>query len=94
MIQIELVKQHLRLEPEFMDDNELIEVYIAAALESASLYIGQELEEPLSPSIKAGCLMFIGTMYTTRQDVTELQRHAVPTAVERLWNVHRTHGVY
>lgn len=91
---LSLVKEHLRIDDLSTEEDQLLGLYLEAAKDSAALFIGSELPDPIPPSIQAGILMFVGTMYNTRQDVTETQRHAVPTAVERLWSVHRDHGVY
>lgn len=92
-ISLDLVKTHLRIDDDTGED-ELLQLYLDASTEAATQYIGiDSLPEPLPKSIEAGILMFIGTLYAARQDVTETQRHEVPQAITRLWGVYREHGV-
>lgn len=93
-IDLNTVKAHLRVDFISPEEDQLISLYIEAAKDAAELYIGSELPDPIPPSIEAGILMFVGTLYNTRQDTTETQRYSVPLAVERLWGSHRIHGVY
>lgn len=94
MITLELAKQQLRLDETDNSEDDLIQLYIDAATDAAALYIGIEsLPDPMPSSIEVGILMFIGTLYSARQDVTETQRYEVPQAIARLWGVHREHGV-
>ncbi len=95
MITLELVKEHLRLPAVTTEDN-ILTLYIAASVDAASHHIGEPVvnDSTMKPSIKAGCLLLIGTLYEARADTTELQRHIVPQTVERLWSAHRQHGVY
>ncbi|MCF5882578.1 head-tail connector protein [Aeromonas veronii] len=74
----------------------LVKISTKCAPALASHHIGEPVvnDSTMKPSIKAGCLLLIGTLYEARADTTELQRHAVPQTVERLWSAHRIHGVY
>lgn len=93
-VNLDMVKAHLRIDG-FDDEDQILSLYLEAAQDAAALYIGWEtLPEEVPPSVEAGILMFVGTLYNTREDVTETKRYKVPMAVERLWAAHRDHGVY
>lgn len=96
MITLSLVKEHLKIESDDDTEDTLLQLYLDASLDTASEWIGITVinDRGLKPSIKAGCLMFIGTMYQHRADVSELTLYKVPLAVERCWNIHRQHEVY
>lgn len=96
MITLALIKEHLRLNPSDTSEDNIITLYMDAAIEAATIHIGEPVvnDETLKPSIKAGCLLLIGTLYEARADTSELQRYIVPQTVERLWSNHRIHGVY
>ncbi|WP_413693947.1 head-tail connector protein [Psychromonas sp. KJ10-2] len=96
MLTLTLVKEHLKIESDDTAEDTILQLYLDASLDTASEWIGIDIvnDETLKPSIVAGCLMFIGTLYQHRADVSELTLSKVPLAVERCWNIHRDHGVY
>ncbi|KDV01778.1 hypothetical protein AW15_17900 [Aeromonas sp. HZM] len=96
MITLALVKEHLRLSPTDTSEDNILDLYLLASIDAATSHIGEPVvnDSTMKPSIKAGCLLLIGTLYEARADTTELQRHIVPQTVERLWSAHRIHGVY
>jgi uncharacterized phage protein (predicted DNA packaging) len=90
------VKEHLKIESTDTAEHTILQLYLDASIDSASQWIGETVvnDETLKPSISAGCLMFIGTLYQHRADASELTLSKVPLAVERCWNIHRQHEVY
>ncbi|SMB87304.1 uncharacterized phage protein (possible DNA packaging) [Pasteurella testudinis DSM 23072] len=82
-------------------DNNLIQGYIAAALEVAQTHIGKTFGDsltdktvPFNQSIKIGCLMYVGHLYANREITTDTPLHAVPMSISALWNVYREPGLY
>jgi uncharacterized phage protein (predicted DNA packaging) len=78
MIELGVVKQHLRVEGDHEDA--LVEVYLAAAVDAAERYIGRKLyvdqvpedEEQglvITPSITAAILLITGHLYENREEV-------------------------
>lgn len=96
MITLALLKEHLRLSPTDTHEDAILNLYLLASIDAATQHIGVPVinDSTLKPSIEAGCLLLCGTLYENRADATEIQRHAVPQTVERLWSAHRIHGVY
>ncbi len=94
MITIEQAKQHLRVLHSFED--ELIQVYITAALARFSEYTGRKLysdtaaleadtEAPentqiMNDLIRSGCFLLIGHLYSNRNENAEL-----PQAIAYCW---------
>ncbi|KAE9527923.1 head-tail connector protein [Testudinibacter aquarius] len=99
LITLDEAKAQLSLDHN-MDDN-LIQGYIAAALEVAQTHIGKTFSDsltdktvPFSQSIKIGCLMYVGHLYANREIATDTALHMVPMAISALWNVYREPGLY
>ncbi|OOR96995.1 hypothetical protein B0187_10100 [Haemophilus paracuniculus] len=101
MVSIELdeIKQHLRIEHNLDDD--LLRVYADTALEVAQNHIGKtwgeertESTTPFTQGIKVGCLMYIGHLYANREVVADVQLHEVPMAIKSLWNVYREPSIF
>lgn len=77
MIELGVVKQHLRVEGDHEDA--LVGVYLAAAVDAAERYIGRKLyvdqvpeEEQglvITPSITAAILLITGHLYENREEV-------------------------
>ena len=78
MIELGVVKQHLRVEGEHEDA--LVGVYLSAAVDAAERYLGRKLyadqvpeeEEQglvINPSITAAILLITGHLYENREEV-------------------------
>lgn len=78
MIELGVVKQHLRVEGDHEDA--LVGVYLAAAVDAAERYLGRKLyadqvpeeEEQglvITPSITAAILLITGHLYENREEV-------------------------
>lgn len=78
MIDLGVVKKHLRVEGDFEDA--LVEVYLAAAVDAAERYLDRKLyvdavpedEEQglvITPSITAAILLITGHLYENREEV-------------------------
>ncbi len=90
------VKTHCRLDSDYADEDALIEIYIAAALEVCQKHIGKRFGDELefTPAIKVGCLIYVGLLYENRELVSDLTMKEVPFTVSSLWSVYRDVGVY
>lgn len=88
------VKLHCRVDND--QEDSLLLIYIAAALEVCQKHIGKHFDNGLefTPAIRAGCLMYIGMLYENREAVSDLNLKEVPFAVSSLWSVYRDAGVY
>ncbi|SEQ05524.1 uncharacterized phage protein (possible DNA packaging) [Rosenbergiella nectarea] len=96
LITLDEAKLHCRIDSS--EDDPLITVYIAASLEACSKHIGKAIgdeagQQPFTPGIKAGCLMFISMLYEYRTSISDVEAKRVPFAIESLWSVYRDLGV-
>lgn len=66
-ISIELVKSHLKLEDNFMDDDILLKMYIAGAIDHIKNYTNLSIEElDKHNSITVACMILIADFYENR----------------------------
>tara|TARA_Y100001951_G_scaffold103734_1_gene113270 strand:+ start:10703 stop:11017 length:315 start_codon:yes stop_codon:yes gene_type:complete len=100
MLDLQLVKQHLRVDHD--DDDPLIEAYIAGAVSAfeswtnRTLYAEGGLPDPvgnaiaLKPGISQGMFLLVGHWYANRESVaTGTIATEVPLATASLWRPHR-----
>ncbi len=89
------VKQHCRLELDMTEEDALLQMYIAAALEVCQTHIGKRFDVELvfTPAIKVGCLMYISHLYENRSMIDEVEKVEVPLAISALWSAYRDLGV-
>lgn len=105
MLGIDIVKTHLRVD--FDDEDELISLYISAAITNAESFLDRALikseSERINPddlvindSIKAALLLIIGTLYANReQEITGLTTSELKFGVKALLTPYRAKlGVY
>ena len=96
LIDLDEAKLHCRIDSD--EDDTLIAAYIDAALEACSKHIGRTIgdddgQQPFTPGMKAGCLMFISMLYEYRTVLSDVEAKRVPYAIESLWSVYRVLGV-
>lgn len=101
MIELDAVKQHLRVDHD--DDDALIQGYTDAALSAFETWTnrklvaeGGALPDPvgsallMSKAIRQGALLLIGTWYSSRESVVVGTITAeLPMATNALWKPHR-----
>ena len=94
-ITLQEVKLHCRIDfTDTLEDN-LLQIYIDAALEACQKYIGKSFEvQEFTPAIKAGCLMYIAHLYENREMVTSSIVNKVPLAISSLWSIYRDPAIY
>ena len=93
-ITLEEVKLHCRID----DDSEdaLLVAYLDAALEVCQVHIGKRFGDGLTftSAIKVGCLMYVATLYSQREMITDIALLEVPMGISALWSAYRDVGVY
>lgn len=101
MIELALVKQHLRIDHDY--DDVLLGSYIGAALSAFETFTNRALIAPdelapspsvrdihFSKSIQQGALLLIGHWYSNRESVViGATANSVPMATTALWMPHR-----
>lgn len=108
MLDLETIKQHVRLEPDFDDDNLLLDTYSGAAKRHVEHYTDRKLygttseqgyaDDPtallLDDEIIVAMLLLIGHWYENREAVTVgVSTTETPMAVPMLLWPHRRLGV-
>lgn len=93
LITLDEVKLHCRID--YDDEDTLLQLYIDAALEACQKHIGKSFEEQeFTPAIKAGCLLYIGSLYSYRETIADLTIKEIPHTVDMLWSVYRDPAIY
>lgn len=108
MIDLDVVKQHCRIDTDFTGDDALLNVYIGAAERHVQKWTRRKLyetessagysEDPdsilLTEDVKAAMLLLIGHWYANRETVVVGDAVAeVPFAVEALLQPYRIYGL-
>ncbi|EKO4983783.1 phage gp6-like head-tail connector protein [Escherichia coli] len=108
MIDLDVVKQHCRIDTDFTGDDALLEIYTGAAARYVQKWTRRTLyetqssagysEDPdsilLTADIKAAMLLLIGHWYANREAVNIGNiTTAVPFAIEALLQPYRIYGV-
>ncbi|WP_299259763.1 head-tail connector protein [uncultured Kushneria sp.] len=108
MLDLETMKQHLRLETDFDDDNDLLDIYAGAAKRHVENYTDRTLyatdqqagyfDDPkallLDDDITTAMLLLVGHWYENREAVTPgVSITETPMAVPMLLWPHRRLGV-
>lgn len=108
MLELETIKQHCRLEPDFDDDNELLEIYSGAAKRYVEQYTDRKLyattsesgyaDDPdallLDDDVTVAMLLLISHWYENREAVTTgTIVTQTPLAVEAVLWSHRRLGI-
>ena len=108
MIDLDVVKQHCRIDSDFTGDDALLNLYTGAAARHVQTWTRRTLYENenspgyaededsilLGDDVKAAMLLLIGHWYANRETVSVGQTVAeVPFAVEALLQPYRIYGV-
>ncbi|QLY36012.1 phage gp6-like head-tail connector protein [Citrobacter freundii] len=108
MLEINIVKEHCRVEVDFTDDDNLLKIYIGAAARYVETWTRRTLfetessqgyadaDDPILPGddVKAAMLLLIGNWYENRESVVIGDTVAeVPFAVEALLQPYRIYGL-
>lgn len=64
---IELLKEHLRIEPEDRGEDTTLQLYLNAAIGHVVKYLGAELPDPLPDPIQAAVLLLTCDLYVNRE---------------------------
>lgn len=83
---VSLVEARAHLRAEGQSDDAMLQIYISAAIDRVTQFIGQPIPQPAPPSIKAAVLLYVGDLYEHREaQVTGSPITANPTADALLW---------
>ncbi|WP_140920890.1 head-tail connector protein [Limnobaculum xujianqingii] len=108
MLQLDIVKQHCRIELDFLEDDQLISTYIGAAYQHVQQWTRRKLystpedleeaEDPdglvLTDDVKAAMLLYIGHLYENREAVIVGSTPVkLPLAVDALLQPYRIYGL-
>ena len=107
MVDLDVVKQHCRIDTDFTGDDALLTLYTGAAARYVQTWTRRTLYENqssrysddpdpilLNNDVKAAMLLLIGHWYANRESVAVGQTVAeVPLAVEALLQPYRIYGV-
>lgn len=86
------IKQHLRLEEEEVEENDLLANLLDAAVDYASQYVGREIPwdgEPVPASVRAAILLIVGDLYENREGQIVGATIVDNPAVDRLLHFYR-----
>lgn len=108
MLELNVVKQHCRIDPDFADDDSLLNTYAGAAARYVETWTRRTLYESedsagysedddailAGDDVKAAMLLLIGHWYANRESVVIGQTAVtVPFAVESLLQPYRIYGI-
>ncbi|EPY7018593.1 head-tail connector protein [Klebsiella michiganensis] len=108
MLELEVVKEHCRIEPDFTDDDSILTLYIGAASRYVETWTRRKMYESetsegyaddpdsilLGDDVKAAMLLLIGHWYEHRETVVVGQTAIeAPFAVEALLQPYRIYGL-
>ncbi|HEJ7903487.1 TPA: phage gp6-like head-tail connector protein [Serratia marcescens] len=108
MLELKLVKEHCRLEPDFSADDTLLGAYIGAAKKHVERYTRRKLyaseSDPgydadedhllLEDDVRTAMLLLIGHLYANREAViVGASASKLPLAVESLLQPYRIYGL-
>ena len=97
MLTLELAKQHLNLEPEYVDDDKYIETLIEVAEQAVEMHVNEKLEDIAmegnfpKPLLQAMLLM-VGNLYQNRETVSPMKVTALPYNYEYLINLYKNYN--
>ncbi|HBX8260394.1 MULTISPECIES: head-tail connector protein [Klebsiella pneumoniae complex] len=108
MLELEVVKEHCRIEPDFTDDDSLLTLYIGAASRYVETWTRRKMYESETSEgyadnpdsilpgddVKAAMLLLIGHWYANRESVNIGSiTSEIPFATEALLQPYRIYGI-
>ena len=108
MLELEVVKKHCRIEPDFTDDDSLLTLYIGAASRYVETWTRRKMYESETSEgyaddpdsilpgddVKAAMLLLIGHWYENRETVSLGQAATdIPFTVESLLQPYKIYGI-
>ncbi|MDU7389335.1 head-tail connector protein [Atlantibacter hermannii] len=107
MLDLDLVRKHCRIDDDFSGDDDLLAIYIGAAVRHVETWTRRTLYETatspgydenadhllLTDDVKAAMLLLIGHWYENREATTPGQIMALPFAVDALLQPYRIYGM-
>lgn len=98
MITLELAKQHLNLEPDYVDDNKYIETLIEVAEQAVEVHVNEKLEDiadkegQIPKPLLQAILLMVGNLYQNREMVAPMKVTALPYNYEYLINLYKNYN--
>ena len=97
MITLELAKQHLNLEPEYVDDDKYIETLIEVAEQAVEMHVNEKLEDiamegDIPKPLLQAMLLMVGNLYQNRETVSPMKVTALPYNYEYLINLYKNYN--
>lgn len=98
MITLELAKQHLNLEPDYVDDDKYIETLIEVAEQAVEVHVNEKLEDiadkegQIPKPLLQAILLMVGNLYQNREMVAPMKVTALPYNYEYLINLYKNYN--
>lgn len=98
MITLELAKQHLNLEEDYVDDDKYIETLIEVAEQAVEVHCNEKLEDiageegNIPKPLLQAMLLMIGNLYQNREMVAPMKVTALPYNYEYLINLYKNYN--
>lgn len=98
MITLELAKQHLNLEEDYVDDDRYIETLIEVAEQTVEVHCNEKLEDiageegNIPKPLLQAMLLMIGNLYQNREMVAPMKVTALPYNYEYLINLYKNYN--
>lgn len=93
-----ILKKHLNLDEQYLEDDELLKAYEMAAVQAVENHIARPLSEivdehgKLPPSVKHAILLLVGHFYANRESVSFASASVIPLAYEYLLQPYKSYA--
>lgn len=98
MITLELAKQHLNLEADYVEDDTYIQTLIEVAEQAVEVHVNEKLEDiaqregAIPKPLLQAMLLMIGNLYQNRETVSPMKVAALPYNYEYLINLYKNYN--
>lgn len=98
MITLEMAKQHLNLEADYVEDDMYLQTLIEVAEQAVTVHVNEELEKlvdeegNLPKPLLQAMLLMIGNLYQNREMVAPMKITALPYNYEYLINLYKNYN--
>jgi uncharacterized phage protein (predicted DNA packaging) len=98
MVTLELAKQHLNLEADYVDDDTYIQALIEVAEQAVEVHVNEKLEDiadeegNIPKPLLQAMLLMIGNLYQNREMVAPMKVTALPYNYEYLINLYKNYN--
>lgn len=94
-IELDTIKKHLNIDPDFTDDDEYIEFLYNVAEDVIQKHIDTTFDSILQKkgsipdALLHAMLLFIGNMYANRESISYTSAQEIPTSLSYILNMYR-----